>query len=275
MGRLRRSQRLTGAQLAAMVAMSQPKISRIERGQGFVDPEDVGVIARALGADEDLVHILMSHAERSQDRMTDWRPAKFGFVGQQNTIMDWERSATRFRDFRMTLMPGLLQTSGYVKLVLQAFQRLGSIEVSGRTEQSLLATVAARLRRQEVLADRSKSFRFIVWEPVFKPGGYPPVEMLAQISHLRGVVEQRANVKVSVIPQEAPVEIPPQHGFNLLDESLVIVDLYNTGLISRSRKDVETYGRVFEALEEHAIAVEPFLDRYQDLYIDMLRAGRE
>src|SRR5512132_1347039 len=86
LARMRRAKRITGAKLAAVVGMSQPKISRIERGKGLPDPEDVRQIARALGADEDAVRVLVERTERLHGRMTDWRPASAGWPGQQKTL---------------------------------------------------------------------------------------------------------------------------------------------------------------------------------------------
>ncbi|GAA2644827.1 helix-turn-helix domain-containing protein [Paractinoplanes durhamensis] len=272
LARMRRARRYTGAQLAAMVGMSQPKISRIERGRGIPDPEDVGIIARALGADEDEAHALMTRAERSHDRMTEWRPTMNGLAGQQKTLADWEFAATDVRTFEPALIPGPLQTSGYAKAVFQTFRRVVPVAADIAGEAALLAAVTARVRRQEALADRTRSFQFVVGEDALKPRTYPAVEMLAQIRHIREVAANSANVSIAVIPDSAPAAFPLLHGFTVLDDKVVVVDLYNTGLVSRSRQDVESYRKVFDALGEHAVDIEPILDKYQAIYIDMLQA---
>jgi hypothetical protein len=80
--------------------------------------------------------------------------------------------------------------------------------------------------------------------------------------------EQHANVSVLVVLDGAPNALPLLHGFTLIDDQLVIVDLYNTGLISRRPRDVGSYRRAFGALEEQAIDIRPTLDRYEDQYKD-------
>ncbi|MEV4703938.1 helix-turn-helix transcriptional regulator [Actinoplanes sp. NPDC049316] len=272
LARMRRAQRLTGAELAARVGMSQPKISRIERGRGLPEPQDIGILARALGADEDQAQALMGRAERLHDRMTDWRSTLMGYAGQQRTVADWESSATAVRVFEPVLVPGPLQTSGYARAVLQAFQRVAPLTAEEQTEPALLAAVSARLKRQEVLADSSKSFQFILGEAVLKRRTYPQVEILAQINHIREVAARNANVSIAIVPDGAPTGLPLLHGFTIFDDKLVVVDLYNTGLISRSPKDVGSYRRVFDTLAEHATNIEPSLDRYQALYIKSLQA---
>lgn len=274
LARMRRAKRLTGAELAALVGMSQPKISRIERGQGLPDPQDVGEIARVLGASEQQVQALMDRAERSHDRMTDWRPASMGRVEQQKTLADWESGATTVRTFEPALVPGPLQTSGYAKAVFESFRTIPYVG-DDLTESAVLAAVSARVRRQEVLADRSKSFQFLLGEAALKRRIYSPVEMLAQIDHLRETAARNPNVNIAVILDGAPAGLPLQHGFMVIDDKLVVVDLYNTGLTSRSRRDVESYRRVLDILEESATDIEPVLDRYQNLYIDMLQRPRK
>jgi transcriptional regulator with XRE-family HTH domain len=268
---MRRARRLTGAQLAAIVGMSQPKISRIERGRGLPDPGDVGALARALGADEDRARALMERAERSHDRMTDWRPTSAVLASRQNNMADWESAAEVVRDFQPVMLAGLLQTSGYAKATLQVFQRLAPLDTDELTESAVLAAVSARIRRQEVLADQSRSFRFVITEAVLRTAICTPAEMLAQIGHLREIAARRGNVSIAVVPDGAPVDVPPMHGFTLLDDKLIVVDIYNTGLISRGRKDLESYRRVFDVFDDRATAIEPTLDKYEALYVERLR----
>jgi transcriptional regulator with XRE-family HTH domain len=271
LARMRRAKGLTGIQLAALVGTNQPKISRIERGKGLPDPEDVATIARALGASESTVLALRERAQRSHDRMTDWRPTSISLAGRQRTVADWEATARVVRIFEPAMMIGLLQTSGYARAVLQAFQRVAPLTAEDLTESALLAAVTGRVKRQEVLADQTKSFQFIVGEAALKRGTYPVAEMLAQISHVREVAGRNANVSITVVPDGAPAAVPLLHGFTLFDDDLVLVDLYNTGLLSHGPQDVASYRRVFDLVEQHAVGIDPLLDKYEAIYIEMLR----
>jgi hypothetical protein len=268
---MRRVKRMSGAKLGSLVGMSQAKISRIERGAGSLNPDDVDAIARALGAGDGETQALVARAARSYDQMTDWRPSSKDLAVRQKTLADWESGADHIRVFEPALVPGPLQTHGYARLVLRAFRRVLAPADDDRSESTLLAAVSARLRRQEALADSSKSFEFVVGEAALKRRVYPPVELLAQISHLRDVIARHPNVSIRIVPDDAPASIPLLHGFTLYDEDLVVVDLYNTGLISRSHNDIESYRYVFGLLDERATAAEPFLDRYESIYIAMLR----
>jgi len=271
LAQMRRRQGLTGARLAALTGMSQPKISRLERGVGVPDPADVAIIARALGADETLTQTLVERAEKSHDRMTDWRPSAVGPAGRQDAISDWESAAEVVRDFQPTLVPGLLQTSGYARAALRSFMQLAPLNADELTDKALVNAVAARIRRQQVLADPAKSFRYVITEGVLRNPICPPAEMLAQISHLREVSAEKTHVQIRVLADGQPAPVPPLHGFALFDDKLIIVDLYNTGLISRQRRDVESYLRLFDMFEGRATELEPILAKYQALYVEQLR----
>jgi transcriptional regulator with XRE-family HTH domain len=275
LARMRRNRGFTGAVLAEMVGMSQPKISRIERGKGLPDPRDVGILARALGADERQARSLMELAERSHDRMTDWRPASPSLASRQMGIAKWESAARVVREFEPAVFPGLLQSSGYARTILQIFQRVRPpLDTAGSTEATVLAAVSERIRRQEVLADHSKSFRFVITEAVLRNQFCPPAEMVAQISHLREISTHQDNVDIGVILDGTRIEIPPMHGFVLIDDKMIIIDAYSNGLVSHGREDVESYRGVFEIFESQATAVSPLLDKYETLYVEQLRKPR-
>jgi transcriptional regulator with XRE-family HTH domain len=273
--RMRKARRMSGRALAAAVGMSQSTISRIERDIGSPDPDEIRKIAQALGADDHQVQDLIRQAQRSYGRMTDWRPTFDSLAGRQKSVADRESEARIIHDFQPAVLPGLLQTSGYAKAVLRLFQPLIRLPVEALAEAAVLAAVSARVQRQLVLADRSKSFSFVITEGVLKDPPCTPAEMLAQIGHLREVAADYGNVSLAVIPDGAPMAIPALHGFTLFDEDAVVVDIYNTGLLSRGRRDVEIYHQVFRMNLDRAVPIEPLLDKYQAFYIDALAGTRD
>ncbi|XVV12858.1 Scr1 family TA system antitoxin-like transcriptional regulator [Actinoplanes sp. CA-131856] len=270
LARMRRTRRLTGAMLAAKVGMSQPKISRIERGHGTPDPEDIVLIARALGATEIEAQALKERAERAHDRITDWRPTATNLASRQDTIAGWELEATEILDFQPALIPGLLQISGYARAAMSGFQALRRAEPSPSQEAALTSAVAARLLRQRALADENKTFRFVFTEAVLRNRICSPVDMLGQVRHL-GVISEQANIHIGIVPDGADVKIPALHGFVVYDDDVVVIDLFNTGLTTRGRTDVIEYREVFEAFAERATAdLAAMLDRYHEHYLDQI-----
>lgn len=263
---------MTGAHLAALVGMSQPKISRIERGVGLPDPADVAALASALGADAPLTHALVEQARRSHDRVTDWRSGTVNLASNQERVKGWEASASVVLDFEASVLSGLLQTSGYAKAALTSFQRVIQMSTDDISASAIVEAVSARIRRQESLVDPAKSFRFVFLEAVLRNPPCTPVEMLAQISHLRDINERYPNVSISIILDSTALEIPPVHGFVLYDGELLLFDSFNTGLSSRGRTDLAQYRYVFDYYAERATAdINQLLEQYQDYYIKRLR----
>jgi transcriptional regulator with XRE-family HTH domain len=268
LARMRRAKGWTGVHLAAQVGFSQPKISRIEHGTGVPDLGDIRRIAEALGAGPERVHQIVELAERSQNRMTDWRPTPVSLAVRQHDVGRWEAAAKVFRNFESSVVCGLLQTSGYARAILEAFDRLDAhngSHPSGAPE--VLGAVSARIQRQEILADRGKTFHFVMAETVLKNRLCSPAEMVVQIDHLSETASLTDRISVRFVPEDAAWDIAPQHGFTVVDDTLVAVDLYNTGL---GRADALSYRSVFETYEKRATAdIAPILAKYRSTYADL------
>jgi transcriptional regulator with XRE-family HTH domain len=273
LARMRRAKGLTGAQVGRLTGMSQPKISRIENAKGQPDPQDVGRIARALEADDALVARLVKRAELANDRMTDWQPSAFGIVAMQQSIGGFEDDITVLRCFEPTMVHGLLQTSEYARVVFEALQRHRIAEVVENPDAVILEGVASRLQRQEALSDPRKSFHFVLSESVLSNRFCPPDFMLGQIRRLRQIHEQFSNVDIRIIPETVVYPVPPMHGFEIFDDRLVMADVFNTGLTTQAKLDVEFYSSLFGAFEAiSTTAIEPILDRYSRHYARQLLA---
>ncbi|WP_433789214.1 helix-turn-helix domain-containing protein [Actinoplanes sp. CA-252034] len=276
LGRLRRAAGLSGAQLGARVNMSQPKVSRIERGVGALDPTDVAVLAAALGADEALTRSLVERAWRSHDKLADWRPAPVGLAGAQHRVREWESAASEVFEFQPALVSGLLQTSGYARAVLSSFQQMIGAGEQASPEPAIAAAVSARIRRQEALADSGKVFHFVFLESVLSNRPCSRLEMLTQISHLTDANRRHANIDIRVIPQGTVLVIPPMHGFALYGDDILAIDSFNTGLTSRGRADLKQYRYLFDHYAGLATSeVEPILSRYRSLYLEQLRQATD
>lgn len=267
LARMRRAKRLSGAKLASLVGMSQPKISRIERGRGLPDPADVVAIAKALEADDDVIEELRARAEQAHDRMTDWTPAAAGLAKRQRGVAEWESSAREIRDYQPAVLPGLLQTGNYMRATLMSFQQV--VQQEG-DERELARAITARTERQEILTDTSTMFHFVIGEAALRNRLCPPASMLEQLARVREVVN-RPNVSFAIVPDWTPTPIPQQLGFILYDDDMVMIETYNTGLFSRGANVVHQYRRVFELFAAAATTdIGPILDRYEAHYVEQL-----
>jgi hypothetical protein len=172
--------------------------------------------------------------------------------------------------FQPTVVIGLLQTSGYAAAVLTALQDAMSGPGGPPPARSIHEAVTIRLQRQGILLDPKRQFEFVMTEAVLSNRVCPPAEMPAQINRIRDVARQ-TNVSIGIIPADARLAVPPFHGFNLMDDKDLFVDLFDTNIDKHDRLSARAYGRVFDALKSRATTdIEPILARYERLYADLL-----
>jgi hypothetical protein len=244
--------------------MSQAKISKIETGVTSPSPQDVERIARELRAPKAEIQRLREQAEHSRDQIVDTRTGQRDPTGWQKEIANLEGEAHELRIFSPAVISGLLQTSEFARSVLTSVQEVWHTPSSGIGE-----AVTARVQRQEIIDDPAKQFHFLMPETAFRNMLARAEDMPAQLTRLLDTSE-RDNVTISLIPEESRLAYPPYHGFELLDERLVIIDLYNTVVMTRGRADIRLYRQVFDTWAGQATQdVNPVLDKYRRMYLAM------
>jgi hypothetical protein len=168
-----------------------------------------------------------------------------GMKRKQEQIRRIEAAASEIRVFQPAMIPGLLQTAGYVRRVFE--------EVSeSRGARDLEAAVAARLERQKLLLDETKRFGFVVTEGALRWAYAPPDTMAAQLEHM-ATLSRLANVDLAVIPLMTPVPIVPENPFVIFDTGLVMVETFANELVLRDPQDVGAYVGAFEKLRACAV----------------------
>jgi hypothetical protein len=176
------------------------------------------------------------------------------------------------RVFHPGVLSGLLQTSEYARAVIGTVDQAWS-GAADASAGAVAKAVSARMTRQETLHDLKKEFHFVVPETAVRNVLSRPEEMLGQVERL-GQVSKQPNVRLSMIPEHQPWPFPPYHGFSVLDDRYVIIDLFNTIVVTHGRSDIQLYRRVFDELESHATTdIEPILANCRRQYLDILSAS--
>jgi len=273
LAKLRKQRGLTGVALAKIVGISQSKISKIEVGSVIPSPEDVDRLARALGASDDQVAVLVERAEGHQDELVDVRFTGRRMISTQQDLASLERGARSVHVFQPAVVPGLLQTTEYARAVLSDYAEVfvEALGGSGGDEKAVPPAVTARVARQEVLYDTGKALHLLMMETVLMNRVCSPADMLAQIERIRTVAGY-PNVTIGIVPAAIQLSYPPLHGFHMLDDRSLMIDLANTSLISRGREVLRIYRTVFDYFAGQAtVDIGPILDRYTELYADLAR----
>lgn len=264
---LRRERGITGAALGELVGFSQAKISKIERGALRPSPGDVERISLALDASREIVADLVRQAIRLRSEGVRPRLPRRGSAGQQD-LYDVEGRAGLIRVFEPLAVPGLLQISEYARRVIQARHALNLQGGAGTRSPETAAMVSLRARRQERLYDDTKTFEFLLMEPVLANRFAPPGYMLAQVDRIEQV-SRLPNVTVRIVPMTAYLGLPPPHGFSIFDDRVVVTETTDS-MISRDYGSVDFYSHLFDEYAERSAAqLDPIFDDYRTQYASL------
>ncbi|MGH3772691.1 MAG: helix-turn-helix domain-containing protein [Pseudonocardiaceae bacterium] len=186
---------LTGKRAAELLGWSPSLLSRILAGKRHVTALQVSAflaVCRVTGTERDRL-IDLCHEQHTPGW---WQQHGSRLPEQLVTYIDHESKAVTVRDFQSTIVPGLLQTGGYARALIQEAGTVPEEEVDGR--------VAARLGRQNLFSrEHPARFTFYLHEFVLRlPIGGATV-MATQLRHL---------LRMSTRPYLTLRVVPAAHG---------------------------------------------------------------
>jgi transcriptional regulator with XRE-family HTH domain len=239
---LRTEQGLTVEQVAGHLFCSPGKVSRMENGFRSGTLRDVRDLCELYGvSDASQRDHLMELARQSKQRGW-WQDFDLSY----QTYIGLEADAASIRSYQSTVVPGLLQTAAYARVIHENLARRLSPEV---IEQR----VQARLIRQRLLTQSDPPiFLAILDEAVLhRIVGSAAVmaDQLDQLIDLSGL----ENVSIEVIPYESGAHPGVGGAFDILElaASLPAV-VYVEGLFGQiyleRPQDVDRFQNAFEAL---------------------------
>lgn len=193
---LRGKARLTVRAAASALEWSEAKIWRIETGQTSMRSLDVDQMCRIYGAPEDMTHALMALAKETKGK--GW------WHSYGDVIPEWfdlyiglEESAETLSWYSSELVPGLLQTPDYARVLIQNHDQDAS-------EDEVERRVQVRSARQTLLTRRTAAptVKVALNEAVVRrPVGGRRV-MSGQLSRL-AEINDLPNVDVRIVPFSA------------------------------------------------------------------------
>ena len=241
--------------------MSASKLSRIETGKATPTVMDVERVLTAVGVSDQVRAELSEAARRAATEAVAWRLyRRMGMARHQDDIGAIEADTAVQRLFQPSCMPGLTQTPEYVRAILAG---------KDLTEEVLSQTVAARLRRQQVLYRGEKSFRFIITESVLRWRLLSPAEMAMQLDRLIAL-SRLSHIWIGVVPLSADMSEVPTSSFVVYDSRLVVVEIPHAEVTTHEPRDVELYRGKFERFARVCLAGEEmrgFVARARDEFL--------
>lgn len=174
----------------------------------------------------------------------DWRSAyeEAGPAGVQAEIRRAEGASVRVAEWQPGMVSGLLQTAAYAR---ESLRVAGGPLDYGRTEEDLEATVAERIRRQDVLRDPGKRVQVVMTEAALRAGIVSLDTLARQLDQLITVIGL-PGVSVGIIPDFGPMPHWP-FGFRLYD-TLAVEESSSGETWYSSPDDVARHEKIMDAL---------------------------
>jgi transcriptional regulator with XRE-family HTH domain len=250
---LRNRERLTVKAAAEKLEWSEAKMWRIETGQTSLRSLDVEAMCRIYGAPADLTEALMGLAKETKAR--GWWHAYGDVIPEGfDVYIGLEEAASQLAWYESELVPGLLQTEGYARTLIEA-------DNPGFDAEEISRRVHVRMARQPLVHRATAPLRLsvVLNEGILRrPVGGPTV-MSAQLARLAEVSE-RPNVSVRVVPFSAGLHGGMLSGpFVILrfplngdgresEPATVYVDGFTGALYLDKPNEVDRYAQAFDSV---------------------------
>lgn len=164
--RIAHTPKITGKALAEMLGWGPMKISLIERGRQPITEPELTEWARVLGVSDDERDDLLRELQAIRLDQARWkaRIRTGGHEGAQRSFAELEQAARKIACFETAVLPGLVQTPGYARTV---FEKSAALRGAG---DDIDAAVAARMQRQQILYDETKTIELLIVENALRGG---------------------------------------------------------------------------------------------------------
>lgn len=259
--RLRRRARLTGKEVSTRLGWSEAKLSRIETGQARVKIEDLEAFLDLYGVSGSQRDELIALAQESRgpDPLVGFEDVPLGLA----KVLESESEAEAMWNWEPQVVPGLLQTEGYTRALLELWPAIfarPAAEMERRVE-------VGQLRKRVLTRAPPLELSFVIDESVLLRQFATAPIMRAQLLHMAEISEL-PHIELRLLPLGGSQVIgtgafayfmfPQVHGVPLPD-TVAFEHLQGTDFIE-NEQDVNTYRIIFIALRESSLSIKASRD---------------
>jgi transcriptional regulator with XRE-family HTH domain len=210
---------LSGNALAKQMGVVQSRVWKIEHGDLLPTEDDIRAWTRATGDEQRAEGLIEALAGARGEQAFSAVIRRKGAAAYQDQVRAVEDQYTRIGEFQVAVIPGVLQTADYARGLLA--MPTGA-RAWGADDAAIEAAVGARLRRQEILHDRSKRIQIMLGEGALRTLLVEPPVLAAQLDKLISVLRLPA-VELGVIGFSQRMPAQPL-GFRVYGDDLIIVE---------------------------------------------------
>ncbi|WP_431945535.1 helix-turn-helix domain-containing protein [Micromonospora marina] len=251
LAKLRDSIAMTIEEAATRAGISPSHLSRVERALVGVRVPVVRALLATYGTSPSVTATLLEVAQTASQRGW-WHRYAGSIPDEYATYIGFESDAARIWNFELISIPGLMQTEGYTRAVLQGgLARLTEDEIERRVE--------VRLRRQALLHREDPPALWVVLDEAAvrrQVGGRET--MAEQMNHLVSIAGL-PHVDVQVLPFTAGAHPGTPGAFVVLgftdpaDRDVVYIETMAGDLYPEGDVDVERAVQAFDRLRAMAL----------------------
>ncbi|MGW1677887.1 helix-turn-helix domain-containing protein [Saccharopolyspora sp. NPDC002376] len=242
------------AEAAKELDCADSKISRLELGQGGISKGDLKLLLEFYGFDPDDMQWMFELA-RTRSTRGRWSGYRAVFPEWFRMYVDLETDADNIRQVQGEIMPGILQTEGYMRALHTSSVR--------RNDEGVDALVDSRQERQQLMT-RSKppTLSFVLSEScLIRKIGDGKI-MREQLDHLAEVALQ-PNVSIQVMPFDAATTVGgisfdftllqiPSHGI-AADLEFVYLECFDDARYLDDKDAISAYTTLWDRLQAAAL----------------------
>lgn len=245
---LRRDAGLTGREFSQATGIHNTKVSRIEHGRQNPSEEDIRAWCIACGVARRIDELIAVHREVEQMWVEYRRELRKGQRHIQARGAGLYERTGLLRAYEAIVVPGILQTSGYVHAVLSI-----NAQVHGLPLDEVDDAVAARMSRQSLLTqgNGANKYSFVIEASVLGYWFGGTEVMREQLDFLHAAT-RLPNVALGIIPP-GPRTIWGGECFYIFDETMVRSEMWTGAFRATQPDEIEFFGKVFARLREHAV----------------------
>ncbi|MBD0747454.1 helix-turn-helix transcriptional regulator [Streptomyces sp. CBMA152] len=244
---IRKEAGLTVSELGVRCGWHHSKTSRIENARTAPSAKDIRLWCEAGGAVGEAAG-LVAQSLSAESMYSEWRlQLRNGLKQLQDSWVQFFHETQLFRVYSATLVPGLLQTEGYVTAL---FHRIAEFrEIPDESE----AAATARVERSRVIHEPGHRFVLLVEESALYYRMGQADAMAAQLGYLL-TADALPSVSLGVIPMSAPERtLWPMETFHVYDDTFVSVELLSAQINITQPNEVALYLKAFEQLRTMAV----------------------
>ncbi|WP_433022365.1 helix-turn-helix domain-containing protein [Kribbella sp. CA-294648] len=243
---IRKDAGLTGRELAAATGWHFTRVSKLEHGVQVPSNEDIRLWCAACSAEGHSTDLIARARAVESTYLEYKRQTRAGMKQLMLKPVPLYQRTSRFRIYEHRVMPGLFQTSGYARAILEFWS--GFLDIKSDVDEA----VAARMDRQHVLYDNSKTFAVVLEDSVLTTRFCEADALAGQLDRLLSVMSL-PNVSIGIVPATRQREAIGQVSFWMFDDRLVSLETPTASIEVTAPQEIALYGRMFDLLHQSAV----------------------